>query len=349
MIVTEKRRREKNMTYTKKEALIALNELQNKIPTAEFELIRDGLTEIDLLKDRDSELEELWNQFEDVPVNPETECIEEPFLGWGEGISREEIWHWFDQRYSKGVAALLYAGEGAKDKEAYELYRLRQSCDECTSMDCAYNNDGTCRFAMVFDRQPNITESDGCTEFQVKDYLPTYASAGACQDSKEGQHSKWIRWISVEEALPNVDESGGWELTVIAADDQGIVKALTYEKAYVRKKYVYRWKYKWGTIYDGNPIVAWMPLPEPPAANDQGKQTDVIFKKSPLLIFIEQEVPFRLREILNVPEKFLTAEVIETCVKKLYTSNDIMFAYDGIDEFLTNTLEELGINNSLTK
>ena len=29
-------------------------------------------------------------------------------MGWGVGIHREEIWHWFDVRHSKGVAYLLY-------------------------------------------------------------------------------------------------------------------------------------------------------------------------------------------------------------------------------------------------
>ena len=36
-------------------------------------------------------------------MNPETECIE-AHSWWGVGIHREEIWSWFDQRYSKGIA-----------------------------------------------------------------------------------------------------------------------------------------------------------------------------------------------------------------------------------------------------
>ena len=49
-------------------------------------------------------------------MNPETECIEEPFMGWGAGIHREEIWHWFDQRHSKGVVYLLYHTESSETK-----------------------------------------------------------------------------------------------------------------------------------------------------------------------------------------------------------------------------------------
>lgn len=61
--------------------------------------------------ERDRTLERLWEQFEDIPMNPETECIEEQFLGWWPGTKREEIWHWFDEQHSKGVAYLLYEYE----------------------------------------------------------------------------------------------------------------------------------------------------------------------------------------------------------------------------------------------
>lgn len=56
----------------------------------------------------DREIERYWDMFADVPMNPETECIEEPFLDWEVGTSREEIWHWFDEKHSKGVYYLLY-------------------------------------------------------------------------------------------------------------------------------------------------------------------------------------------------------------------------------------------------
>ena len=53
----------------------------------------------------------LWDEFGDVPMNPDTERIEEQFLIFKVGTSREEIWHWFDSLYSKGVAFLLYGGD----------------------------------------------------------------------------------------------------------------------------------------------------------------------------------------------------------------------------------------------
>lgn len=56
----------------------------------------------------DHELRELWDRFGDVPMNPETECIESDFEIWPAGTHREDIWHWFDERYSGGVYELLY-------------------------------------------------------------------------------------------------------------------------------------------------------------------------------------------------------------------------------------------------
>lgn len=56
--------------------------------------------------DKDIRLEELWRQFGDVPMNPETECIEEDFLHFPASTNRMEIWHWFDEQLSLGVAYL---------------------------------------------------------------------------------------------------------------------------------------------------------------------------------------------------------------------------------------------------
>lgn len=106
------------MTDLKKAALYELNELHagGDISDAGYSLIFDGLNDVDTLKDRDNDLKELWEMFGDVPMNPETECMEEAFLGFPAGTHREEIWHWFDERYSKGVYALMYGGNGVLDE-----------------------------------------------------------------------------------------------------------------------------------------------------------------------------------------------------------------------------------------
>lgn len=56
----------------------------------------------------DSCLESLWDSLTDVPMDPETETIEEPFYIWGTGTDREVIWHWFDGHHSRGIYYLLY-------------------------------------------------------------------------------------------------------------------------------------------------------------------------------------------------------------------------------------------------
>lgn len=63
------------------------------------------------LAERDYLLEKKWKEFEDVPMNPETERIEQAFLHFPAGTWRFDIWRWFDERHSKGVRYLLYNEE----------------------------------------------------------------------------------------------------------------------------------------------------------------------------------------------------------------------------------------------
>ena len=82
------------MSEYKQQAIEIIDRLhqENRIDYRDYCDIHDGLDEIETLRDRNEVLEELWAQFADIPMNPETECIEERFLGWGPGIHREEIW-----------------------------------------------------------------------------------------------------------------------------------------------------------------------------------------------------------------------------------------------------------------
>lgn len=72
------------------------------------------------------------------------------------------------------------------------------------------------------------------------------------------------QWIGVKDRLPDVNRTaaGYEEITVIATDGRN-VRPMIYERACIRGKAKYRWKLMWDRIYDGKPIVAWMPLPEP--------------------------------------------------------------------------------------
>lgn len=67
----------------------------------------------DSVEDRDAAIELLWKLIEDEPFDGETECFESRFYGIGddcgtEPMSRMDVWHWFDQKHSKGVHYLLY-------------------------------------------------------------------------------------------------------------------------------------------------------------------------------------------------------------------------------------------------
>lgn len=42
-------------------------------------------------------IREMWDEFEDIPIDKE-ECIEKDFYHWEAGTERFEIWHWFDER-----------------------------------------------------------------------------------------------------------------------------------------------------------------------------------------------------------------------------------------------------------
>ena len=64
--------------------------------------------------DRVKQAKEHWLEFDDVPMNPETECIEAPFLHFPAGTHREEIWNWFEEYYRVPVYDLLYDFDNIK-------------------------------------------------------------------------------------------------------------------------------------------------------------------------------------------------------------------------------------------
>ena len=66
--------------------------------------------ELEMAKDR--EVEKLWDELADVQFDdgdPEQDMVLiDNWLDFPAGTPREDIWHWFDERHSKGVAHLLY-------------------------------------------------------------------------------------------------------------------------------------------------------------------------------------------------------------------------------------------------
>ena len=56
---------------------------------------------------RSEYIRDLWMDFDDVPMNPDTECIEEEWSGFTAGTHREEIWTWFEETCGISVAKNL--------------------------------------------------------------------------------------------------------------------------------------------------------------------------------------------------------------------------------------------------
>lgn len=158
-------------SYMKTEAINRLNRLhqENRIDFGDYSAIHDGLTEMETLCDRDKALEELWAQLGDVQTDSETECLSESFMGWDKGTDIEEIWYWFDQRYSNGVAYLMYRGAEDYVPESRRLYGLKKLCSKCKSRACQYNHGGECRFAMVHERRPQISDAGECIDCDYRE------------------------------------------------------------------------------------------------------------------------------------------------------------------------------------
>lgn len=152
----------------KKEAAIDIcNGLhrENKIGYTDYLTVMDAICEFDTLDERDEELEALWEQLVDVPIDPDTEKLEEQYIHFPAGTDREDIWHWFDERHSKGVAYLLYRDGVDRTDTTSKLLYLKQLCTECEGRGCTYNHDGECRFALVHERKPEINDTDGCVDY----------------------------------------------------------------------------------------------------------------------------------------------------------------------------------------
>ena len=93
------------------------DEMSGQVSDGYFENSRVGkIVEIDPqevtdLKER--RLQELLGELEDIPMDPETERIEAPFMGFNAGAYKEDIWHWFEEVFEVRIADLLYP----EDKE----------------------------------------------------------------------------------------------------------------------------------------------------------------------------------------------------------------------------------------
>ena len=62
--------------------------------------------------EQDRLIEQMWEELEDIPFDEDENSgkmyIAQDWKDFEKGEFREDIWHWFDERHSKGVAYLLY-------------------------------------------------------------------------------------------------------------------------------------------------------------------------------------------------------------------------------------------------
>lgn len=77
--------------------------------------------------------------------------------------------------YERKAKVIPYSPLGVKLSEAAvevgAAGKRERCCFECESEDCAYNHGGECRFARVHEREPIITETDGCVESVVMAHI----------------------------------------------------------------------------------------------------------------------------------------------------------------------------------
>ena len=99
-------------------------------------------------------------------------------------------------------------------------------------------------------------------------------------DPETGPFSEWLaeylvdhlptltppnEWVSVEESMPTIEKDyGGYGSVSVNVFNGKSVLPMDYESSVVRGKKIFRWKYPWNRIYNGEPITHWSPLPEPP-------------------------------------------------------------------------------------
>lgn len=120
----------KELLTTKNNAEFIYNFLKRQNDTGwidleELKILQDkkfvlpGDTPRDLQRRLDELLEKLWIELEDIPFKEyeSIEYLDDSYLDFEVGeTTKEDIWHWFDDRHSKGIHFLIYEYEKDYDK-----------------------------------------------------------------------------------------------------------------------------------------------------------------------------------------------------------------------------------------
>jgi len=95
--------------------------------------VTPGDTPKELQKRLDELLEKLWIELEDVPFEEHEgiEYLDDNYLDFEVGeTSKEDIWHWFDDRHSKGIHYLLYEYERTDKKKCIYYTEVNERIPE---------------------------------------------------------------------------------------------------------------------------------------------------------------------------------------------------------------------------
>lgn len=92
-----------------------------------------GDTPRDLQRRLDELLEKLWIELEDIPFKEieGVEYLDDNYIDFEVGeTTKEDIWHWFDDRHSKGIHYLLYEYDKENDKQAIYYTEVNERIPE---------------------------------------------------------------------------------------------------------------------------------------------------------------------------------------------------------------------------
>lgn len=180
------------------------------------------------LRERDALLEELWKRFGDVPMDPSTETMEAPFLDFPAGTSRVDIWRWFDERHSKGIAYLLYNEDSSNAASITSLLHCQKLCTECDSETCVFNPRGICMAPFLTGRKPGVHD-DGCT-----DYCPK--PLDGCEPVRS--YSEYELQSYEEDVREHISQFTDGELMEAYELDRTTLNALAPRAAVLMRKYI---------------------------------------------------------------------------------------------------------------
>lgn len=79
-----------------------------------IENIQSKILQLQAEENRLRHIKRLWQQLGTIPIDPETECLEQNFIPrttdgiamyqFPSGTHREDVWHWFEDEFNISVA-----------------------------------------------------------------------------------------------------------------------------------------------------------------------------------------------------------------------------------------------------